>query len=97
MYARGRTTGIVLDCGEGVCHCTPVFEGYRIDNGISKINIGGKQITQNLQALLKRTGYIFQTSADFEMVKKIKEEQCYVRVPQVKDDEEDNGSKTDPV
>ena len=81
LYARGHTTGLVLDCGDGCCHCTPVYEGYSITNAIQRIDIGGRDVTKHLQLLLRRQGYVFHTSTEFEIVKKIKELQCYVSVP----------------
>lgn len=54
LYARGHTTGLVLDCGDGCCHCTPVFEGYAINNAIQRIDIGGRDVTKHLQLLLRR-------------------------------------------
>ena len=48
LYARGKTSGVVLDCGDGVCHCSPVFEGFSINNAIQRIDIGGRDVTKHL-------------------------------------------------
>lgn len=73
LYARGKTSGVVLDCGDGVCHCSPVFEGFSISNAIQRIDLGGRDVTKHLQLLLRRAGYVFHTTTEFEIVKRIKE------------------------
>jgi actin-related protein len=78
LYARGMMTGVVLDVGDGVSSAAAIYEGYSIRNATQRIDLGGRDVTQHLMQLLRRAGYAFQTTAEFEICKQIKEKYCYV-------------------
>lgn len=78
LYASGRTTGVVLDSGDGVSHAVPVFEGFAIPNSIRRIDVAGRDVTEQLQVLLRKNGHVLHTSAEKEVVRMIKEKACYV-------------------
>eukprot|EP00941_MAST-03F_sp_MAST-3F-sp1_P003818 g3818.t1 len=78
LYASGRTTGVVLDCGDGVTHSVPVYQGYALPHAITRSDIGGRNVTEHLQLLLRKAGYVLHTSAEREVVRAVKEETCYV-------------------
>lgn len=78
LYASGRTTGIVLDSGDGVSHAVPVYEGFSMASSIRRIDVAGRDVTEYLQLLLRKSGYVFHTSAEKEVVRMIKEKVSYV-------------------
>eukprot|EP00160_Parvularia_atlantis_P020253 Unigene8310_Nuclearia_a/m.25508 Unigene8310_Nuclearia_a/g.25508 ORF Unigene8310_Nuclearia_a/g.25508 Unigene8310_Nuclearia_a/m.25508 type:complete len:323 (-) Unigene8310_Nuclearia_a:35-1003(-) len=78
LYASGRTTGVVLDSGDGVTHAVPVYEGFALNNAIRRIDVAGRDVTHQLQMLLRKAGHSFSTSAEFEVVREIKERMCTV-------------------
>ena len=67
LYASGRTTGVVLDCGDGVTHCVPVYEGFALPHAITRVDVAGRDITEHLQLLLRKGGYNFHTTAEKEV------------------------------
>lgn len=80
LFATGRTTGTVVDAGDGVTHTVPIFEGYAIPHAIQEINLSGRDLTEFLYKILnqKFPGLIEDSTNTMEVIRNIKESMCIV-------------------
>lgn len=86
LYSSGRTTGVVLDSGDGVTHVVPIFEGFAIEHGIQRMDVAGRDVTRYLKLLLRKEGHVFSKSSEFEIVREIKEQRCKLQSAPLKED-----------
>eukprot|EP01012_Entosiphon_sulcatum_P062625 TRINITY_DN8907_c0_g1_i1.p1 TRINITY_DN8907_c0_g1~~TRINITY_DN8907_c0_g1_i1.p1 ORF type:complete len:355 (-),score=47.96 TRINITY_DN8907_c0_g1_i1:109-1146(-) len=76
LLSTGRTTGIVLEMGEGVTKIVPVYEGYSLSMASrSSHSLTGSRLTDWMQKLLADRGLVV---GRHEVARDIKEKLAYV-------------------
>ncbi len=83
LYGIGKTSGLVIDSGEDVTNVIPIQDGYFLDHAHGMIEIGGSDINEYLQNLLKSKKIL----VDLEDARKIKEQRLYLATEYSKEHE----------
>ncbi|MHA1729361.1 MAG: zinc-ribbon domain-containing protein [Promethearchaeota archaeon] len=79
LFSAGLTSGIVVESGEGLTWIVPIIEGKIIKHAVQKVPLGGIDVSENLKALLLRSGISLSgTSALREIIREIKEKNCFI-------------------
>lgn len=77
LYATGRTSGVVVQCGETRTYTVPIYEGFPLYHALNKTKTGGRDLTE-----IFREGIIENQinilPENIETLREIKEKSCYV-------------------
>lgn len=77
MFSVGLTSGLIIESGDGITWICPIINGQIIDQSVQKLTLGGTDVNQYLKNLLMREGIHIESSAVDEIIKDMKEKNCY--------------------
>ncbi|OHT12430.1 Actin, cytoplasmic [Tritrichomonas foetus] len=78
LLSAGRTSGIVLDSGEGITSITAIFDDYKIPQSFQHNKIGGYTLTSYLMKKLNKDQILFHQPSERLIANEIKESMTYV-------------------
>lgn len=91
LFASGRTTGLVVECGAGVTSSVPVFEGLALAHAATTVNYAGQDVSEKIKSLLGEK----DISVDLGFARMLKERLAYVRTGGENEQEKVNFSLPD--
>ena len=78
LYSQGCTTGVGVDSGSVASHILPVYKGLVQKHCVTRVDVGGRDLTSYMLKLLSERGYSFCCAGDLEIANDIKEKLAYV-------------------
>ena len=78
LFSAGLTTGILVESGEGLTLVVPVVEGKVVTHTVQRLTLSGKDVSEYLRTLLLSYGVNITSSAQREILREIKEQNCFI-------------------
>jgi actin-related protein len=82
LFSTGRTSGLIVECGEARSYTVPIYEGFPLYHALNKNRIGGRDLTKVISDGIIEAG-LNVSPDDLYNLRMIKEKMC--SVPHVRD------------
>lgn len=75
LFASGRTTGLIADCGAGLTSVSPIYEGLALAHAVLVMDYGGQDISEILRSSLEN----YNVQLDLNDARILKEKYAYIK------------------
>ena len=79
LFATGKTTGVIVQCGECRTYTVPIYEGFPLYHALNKARVGGRDITDIFRAGVEENKIAIR-GGDIHTLRQIKEKTCSVPI-----------------
>ena len=79
LFATGKTTGVIVQCGEKRTYTVPIYEGFPLYHALNKARVGGRDITDIFKAGIIENQIAIR-GGDIHTLRQVKEKTCCVPV-----------------
>lgn len=77
LYSGGFQTGLVIEIGDSNTRLVPIFNGYKLDHAVKIIDIGGRDLTREMEKHLSILGFTSESSVNRDIARVVKEKACF--------------------
>ncbi|ELP91125.1 actin, putative [Entamoeba invadens IP1] len=78
LLSTGKSTGFCVESGHGVSQFVPIFEGSKVQMGVSCSELAGKDVRDSIEKIVNEKGFTFEDFTEKETLDEIKATCCYV-------------------
>ena len=79
LFATGKTTGVIVQCGECRTYTVPIYEGFPLYHALNKARVGGRDITDIFRAGVEENKIAIK-GGDIHTLRQIIEKTCSVQI-----------------
>jgi len=78
LYSGGFQTGLVVEIGDSNTRIVPIYNGYKLEHAVKVIDLGGRDLTYEMEKTLSMIGYTSESSVNRDIARVVKEKACFI-------------------